>query len=182
MTSTGASTRALEQINAGTTTVVDTSQCTETPEHTDAAVEGLMAAGVRSVYAFSPKAHGSKPHPSYAHPADITRLRDTYFASDDQLVTLAMGSPVDETIWRLARHLGIPIFSHVNQDAAGLQLEKLSKLGLAGPWNTYIHCTGLAPSISVTKSCQRGACPDLGACGIELRPHGRPRPKPLLCR
>jgi 5-methylthioadenosine/S-adenosylhomocysteine deaminase len=137
---------ALEQINAGTTTVVDTSQCTETPEHTDAAVEGLMAAGVRSVYAFSPRAHGSKPHPSYAHPADITRLRDTYFASDDQLVTLAMGSPVDETKWRLARDLGIPIFSHVNEDAAGLQVEKLSKLGLAGPWNTYIHCTGLAAS------------------------------------
>ncbi|TCJ38081.1 cytosine deaminase [Parafrankia sp. BMG5.11] len=137
---------ALEQINAGTTTVVDTSQCTETPEHTDAAVKGLISSGVRSVYAFSPKAHGSTPHPSYAHPADITRLRETYFPSDEQLVTLAMGSPVNEANWRLARDLDLPIYSHVNDEAAGLHVEKLSQLGLAGPWNTYIHCTGLAAS------------------------------------
>ena len=137
---------ALEQVSAGTTTVVDTSQCTETPEHTDAAVDGLMASGVRAVYAYSPKAHGSKPHPSYAYPADISRLRDTYFTSDDQLVTLAMGSPVDEGNWRLARDLGLPVFSHVNNEAAGLRVEKMATLGLAGPWNTYIHCTGLAGS------------------------------------
>jgi 5-methylthioadenosine/S-adenosylhomocysteine deaminase len=137
---------ALEQISAGTTTVVDTSQCTETPEHTDAAIDGLIASGVRAVYAFSPKAHGSTPRPSYAYPGDIARLRDSYFASENQFVTLAMGSPVDEDNWRLAVDLALPIFSHVNDEAAGLEVENLSKLGLAGPWNTYIHCTGLAES------------------------------------
>ena len=137
---------ALEQINAGTTTVVDTSQCTETPEHTDAAIDGLMASGARVVYAYSAKAHGSAPHPTYAYPADITRLRDTYFAGNDQLVTLALGSAVDEANWRLARDLQVPIYSHVNDEAAGRQVERLAELGLAGPWNTYIHCTGLAES------------------------------------
>lgn len=137
---------ALEQINAGTTTVVDTSQCTETPEHTDAAVDGLMASGARIVYAYSAKAHGSKPHPAYAYPADIRRLRDTYFSGDDQLVTLALGSAVDEENWRLARELDLPIYSHVNDEAAGHHVERLVKLGLAGAWNTYIHCTGLAES------------------------------------
>lgn len=137
---------ALEQVSAGTTTVVDTSQCTETPEHTDAAVDGLMASGVRAVYAYSPKAQGSQPHPSYAYPADISRLRDAYFTDSDQLVTLALGSPVDEGNWRLARDLGLSVFSHVNDEAAGLKVEKMAALGLAGPWNTYIHCTGLAQS------------------------------------
>ncbi|MFE7030772.1 amidohydrolase family protein [Streptomyces sp. NPDC057621] len=137
---------ALEHINAGITTVVDTSQCTETPDHTDAAIEGLRASHVRAVYAFSPKAEGSTPHPSYAHPADITRLRDTVFPSDDQLVTLAMGSPVHETNWRLARDLDLTIFSHVNDAAAGRHVEQLSQLGLAGAQNTYIHCTGLDAS------------------------------------
>ena len=87
------------------------------------AVEGLLASGVRSVYAYSPRATGSTPHPSYAFPDDITRLRDTYFASDDQLATLAMGTPVDEANWRLARDLGLPIYAHVNDAAAGLQVE-----------------------------------------------------------
>jgi cytosine/adenosine deaminase-related metal-dependent hydrolase len=137
---------ALEQINAGTTTVVDTSQCTETPEHTDAAVDGLMASGARVVYAYSARAHGSAPHPTYAYPADITRLREAYFPGDDQLVTLALGSAVDEANWRLARKLQLPIYSHVNDEAAGLHVERLSGLGLAAAWNTYIHCTGLAES------------------------------------
>ncbi|OHV56524.1 cytosine deaminase [Pseudofrankia sp. BMG5.36] len=137
---------ALEQISSGTTTVVDTSQCTETPEHTDAAADALIASGLRCVYAYSPRAHGSRAHPSYAYPADVDRLRDTYFSSDDQLVTLALGSPVDEQNWRLARERDLTMFSHVNDEATGLQLEKLSGLGLTGPWNTYIHCTGLAES------------------------------------
>lgn len=137
---------ALEQLNAGTTTLVDTSQCTETPEHTDAAVRGLTESGARVVYAYSPRAHGSAARPSYAYPGDVDRLRAEFFNSPEQLVTLALGSPVDEKNWRLARELGLPVFSHVNDAAAGLHLEKLAALGLAGDWNTYVHCTGLAGS------------------------------------
>jgi len=137
---------ALEQLNAGTTTVVDTSQCTATPQHTDAAIEGLIHSGVRAVYAYSPKAHGSTPRPEYAFPQDVRRIREQFFASNDQLVTLAFGSPALLVNWKLARELNLPIFSHVNDVGAGLQVEQLSKVGLAGSWNTYIHCTGLAES------------------------------------
>jgi 5-methylthioadenosine/S-adenosylhomocysteine deaminase len=137
---------ALEQIDAGTTTVVDTSQCTYTPEHTDAAVEALFDSGLRSVYAYSPTSTDPAPHPSYAYPDDLSRLRATRFSSEDQLVTLGMGGPIDRSNWQLARELALPIFTHVNNEAAGLQLERLGSLGLAGAWNTYIHCTGLASS------------------------------------
>lgn len=137
---------ALEQLNAGTTTVVDTSQCSHTPAHTDAAVDGITASGARVVFAYSAQARGGKPDPSYAFPEDIRRLRDGPFATDDGLVTLAMGTPVSEHNWRLAREHDLPIYSHINDEAMGLDLERIGELGLAGEWNTYIHCTGLAPS------------------------------------
>ena len=137
---------ALEQLSAGTTTVVDTSQCTETPEHTDAAIRGIKDSGVRAVYAYCAKANGSTPHPSYAYPGDATRLREEFFASEDQLVTLALGSPVDESTWRLAKDLGLPLYTHINDRAAGLELERLTAKGLGGQRSTYIHCTGLAES------------------------------------
>ncbi|MFI6676717.1 amidohydrolase family protein [Kribbella sp. NPDC050470] len=137
---------ALEQLNAGTTTVVDTSQCTYTPEHTDAAVEALRESGLRCVYAYSATSGSAVPHPQSRHPLDVSRLRQAVFGSDDQLVTLALGTPVNRANWQLARELDLPIFSHVNDEAAGLQVEELARQGLAGPWNTYIHCTGLASS------------------------------------
>lgn len=143
---TGQYAGALEQIAAGTTTVVDTSQCTYTPEHTDAAVEALFNSGLRCVFAFSPTSTNPLPHPSYAYPGDVHRLRSTHFNSDDQLVTLGMGGPAERDNWLLARELTLPIFTHVNDTAAGLRLEQLGSLGLAGESNTYIHCTGLAPS------------------------------------
>jgi cytosine/adenosine deaminase-related metal-dependent hydrolase len=44
---------ALEQIAAGTTTVMDWSRETMSPEHADAAVEGLAAGGIRAVLAYT---------------------------------------------------------------------------------------------------------------------------------
>lgn len=135
---------ALEQLNAGTTTLVDTSQCTDTPAHTDAAIDGLTASGLRSVFAYSPRARGSSPSPEYGFPSDVHRLRAKYFSSPGQLVTPAIGSPVDADTWRMARELDLSLFTHVNDAAAGRQVEELSSYGLVGPWNTFIHCTGLA--------------------------------------
>jgi 5-methylthioadenosine/S-adenosylhomocysteine deaminase len=98
------------------------------------------------VYAYSPRARGSTPDPSYAYPRDVERLITTSFSSTDRLVTLALGSPVDVANWRIARDLGLNVFSHVNDEAAGAQVEAAHDLGLVGPWNTFIHCTGLADS------------------------------------
>ena len=43
---------ALECINAGITTLVDWSHIMNTPDHADAAIQGLQESGIRSVFAF----------------------------------------------------------------------------------------------------------------------------------
>ncbi|MEU5761197.1 amidohydrolase family protein [Nocardia sp. NPDC047648] len=135
---------ALENLAAGTTTVVDTSQCSYTPEHTDAALEGIRRSGIRCVFSFSPSLGDHEPDPSYAHPEDIRRLIETTGeVHDGTLVRLALGYHVDEDLFQLARDLGLPMFAHVNDTSWGHVLEQFEKEGLLGPWITYIHCLGL---------------------------------------
>ena len=43
---------ALEALDAGVTTILDFSHCNNTPEHADAAVQGLRDAGIRAVFAY----------------------------------------------------------------------------------------------------------------------------------
>lgn len=134
-----------EHLAAGVTTIVDTSQCTYTPEHTDSAVVGLADSGIRAVYAYSPTTgwdHGDR----MAHPHDLERLLAQHFPVSSGLVTPAMGCLPDVELWELARRHELPIFSHVSNAAAGLELESLGRDGAMGPDNTYIHCTGLEGS------------------------------------
>ncbi|MFI7665701.1 amidohydrolase family protein [Nocardia sp. NPDC049526] len=135
---------ALENLAAGTTTVVDTSQCSYTPEHTDAALEGIRRSGIRCVFSFSPSLGDHEPDPSYAHPEDIRRLIETTGeVHDGTLVRLALGYHVDEDLFQLARDLGLPMFAHVNDTSWGYVLEQFEEEGLLGPWITYIHCLGI---------------------------------------
>ena len=125
---------ALGAINAGVTTVLDWSHIGNSPEHTDAAIAGLRESGLRAVYAFG----GGAPGPANRFPDDIHRLRAEHFASDDQLLTLAMAAGTNAEDWAIARQVGAPITLHVN---GGGQL-----LGLAedmGPDVTYIHAPNL---------------------------------------
>ena len=135
---------ALENLAAGTTTVVDTSQCSYTPEHTDAALDGINRSGIRAVFSFSPVFGDHEADPRYAHPEDITRLIDG--GADSQLVRLALGYHVDEDLFGLARELGMPVFAHVNDASFGQLLEDLEAEELLGPHLTYIHCLGLEDS------------------------------------
>ena len=89
---------------------------------------------------------------SIAIPADdVRRVRDTYFSSDDGLLTMALatrgpGFCQDDVVraeWRTARDLGIPITVHVGMGRlAGRfgMISQLDKLDLLGPDTTYIHC------------------------------------------
>jgi len=124
---------SLSQLNAGVTTTVDTSQVSLTPEHTDACIAGLKAAGRRVLFAYS-AGQGAKSQ----YPQDIVRLRKQYFSSDDQLLTLALGDATNADQWKLARSVGAPIVSHIVDMAT---LEPMAKAGLMGPDNEYIHCT-----------------------------------------
>jgi cytosine/adenosine deaminase-related metal-dependent hydrolase len=153
---------AIECANAGITTLVDWSHIMNTPDHADAAVQGLQDAGIRSVFAFGfpntsiqawwfgPDWGGSveRINGDEAH-----RIRKVL--SDDQgLVTMALATrgtnfckeDVVRYEWELARELGINITVHVAMDRFGytkMQLRRLRELGLLFPNTTYIHSSHL---------------------------------------
>jgi len=125
---------ALGAINAGVTTVLDWSHIGNSPEHTDAAIDGLRESGLRAVYAFGGGAGG----PKNQFPQDIRRLRRQYFSSTDQLLTLAMATGPDAASWAVAREVGAPITLHVNGAGSLMPLASAMRADC-----TYIHCNML---------------------------------------
>lgn len=127
----------LGMIDTGTTTVVDISQISHTPEHSDACIGALRDAGIRAVHAYS---RGSGPASRY--PQDIARLKRTYFNSQDQLLTLALGASVDPKIFAFAREAGVRAVLHIRVNAEPLL--QLARAGLLRPGDEFIHCTHLS--------------------------------------
>ena len=154
---------AIECANAGITTLVDWSHIMNTPEHADAAVEGLRDAGIRSVFAFgfpntSIQAWGFGP--DYAGSVEringdeARRVRTQYLSDDQGLITMALATrgtnfckeDVVRYEWELAKELGVNITVHVAMDRFGytkMQLRGLKDLGLLYPNTTYIHSSHL---------------------------------------
>ena len=128
---------SLNQLNAGVTTTVDTSQVSHTPDHSDACIAGLKESGRRAVYTYSP---GLGPGTQY--PKDLLRLQSQYFSSTDQLLTLELNAAPNAENWQLARQASVPIICHIVGDRSG-SFEAIGKAGLMGPDNEYIHCTQL---------------------------------------
>lgn len=135
---------SLSQLDAGVTTVHDISQIHHTPEHTDAAIKGLVDAGRRSVLGyFEGKGDASK------YPDDVTRLKKQYFSSKDQLTTLVMGGeiylPGYEKPWKLGRELDIQVAAHI-LGGFGIPktFDKLIKAKELGPDNIFVHMTGMS--------------------------------------
>ena len=135
---------SISQINQGVTTVVDTSQSSHSPEHTDAMIEGLMDSGGRALFVYS---NGRSDTPGYEFPGAIGdstrglgRLRAEWFSSDDQLVTLGhSGGPPDG--WRLARAFGAVIVNHNNSNGTNI----IQNASLLGPDIEQIHCARFLP-------------------------------------
>ena len=72
---------------------LDWSHISNTPDHSDAAIQGLKDARIRAVYAHGMPTGGEWWMLSELnHPEDIRRIRETYFSSGDGLITLAMAS------------------------------------------------------------------------------------------
>src|SRR5947209_927707 len=150
---------ALECLNAGITTLVDWSHINNSPEHPDAAIRALQETGIRAQYAYG-SANTSLTDYWYESkiaipPDDVRRIRDTYFAGDGGLLTMALatrgtGFCQDDVVraeWTLARELGIPITVHVAMGRlAGrfAMVKHLNDMNLLGPDTTYIHCCYLS--------------------------------------
>jgi len=129
---------ALGMIDMGTTTIVDISQVSHTPEHSNACIRALQDSGIRAVFSYH---RGAGPRARF--PQDITRLQQTYFSSRDQLLTLALTTSLDAKLYAVAREAGVPAVLHlVGKDLSGPLLE-LARAGLLRPGDEYIHCLGL---------------------------------------
>jgi 5-methylthioadenosine/S-adenosylhomocysteine deaminase len=129
---------ALGFIDMGTTTIVDLSQISHTPEHSDACVAALKESGIRAVYAYS---RGLGPATQY--PLDIGRLQRAYFSSPDQLLTLALGAGLDPRVFAAARDAGVPAVLHLVAANTSPTFLELGRAGLLRPGDEYIHCLNL---------------------------------------
>jgi 5-methylthioadenosine/S-adenosylhomocysteine deaminase len=128
---------ALGLIEMGTTCIVDLSQISHTPEHSDACIHALQESGIRAVYAYS---RGAGPASQY--PQDVSRLQRAYFSAKDQLLTLALGVGLDAKAFATARDAGISAVLHMRNNSAGLLM--LGRAGLLRPGDEFIHCTNLS--------------------------------------
>jgi cytosine/adenosine deaminase-related metal-dependent hydrolase len=129
---------ALGFIEMGTTAIVDISQCSHTPEHSDAMIRALQESGIRAVHSYH---RGAGPAQQY--PQDIKRLQQTYFSSKDQLLTLALTANLNANVYSLAREVGVPIVQHLVGADLNKQVQDLAQAGLMRPGDEYIHCLGI---------------------------------------
>jgi cytosine/adenosine deaminase-related metal-dependent hydrolase len=184
---------SLEALNAGITTLLDWSHISNTPEHSDEAVHGLQDAGIRAVYAHGiPGDNSWWAHSDNEHPEDIRRIRDRYFSSEDQLLTLALAARAPGNVtpevakhdWELARELGIRISVHVGMRLTGVHVNHvlgMRDLGIMGPDTTYIHCTDSTDE-ELDLIAETGGTVSIASYVELLMGHGRPPTGRLLER
>jgi 5-methylthioadenosine/S-adenosylhomocysteine deaminase len=184
---------SLEALTAGVTTLLDWSHISNTPDHSDAAIQGLKDAGIRAVYAHGMPTGGEWwSFSELEHPEDIRRIRDTYFPSDDGLLTLAMAArqpgnsnfDVAKHDWALARELGILISVHVGMRLHNLHynpVKDMHDLGLMGPDVCYIHMTDLTDQ-ELDWIAETGGRASIAPYVEMLMGHGPPPTGKLLSR
>jgi 5-methylthioadenosine/S-adenosylhomocysteine deaminase len=161
---------ALNQINAGATTLVDWCHNNPTPDHTDAAIRGLEESGIRALFL-----HGSPkpdPKPGQKHfsevpmpRSEVARLRKTKFSSDRGLMTfgLAILGPYYSTYEvtsadvRLAREFDLFASMHVGGGSPKVAggFERLLDDNLVDSKFTVVHGNDIAPD-TVARIVDRG--------------------------
>ncbi|WP_405828504.1 amidohydrolase family protein [Streptomyces sp. NBC_01176] len=143
---------ALTAIDSGITCMLDFSHNSRTSEHSDAAVQALLDTGIRGVHASMGPHFGDWDR---QWPGDLSRLRNQFFHSDDQLLTLRVAALATDEIAgpafaygpelaRIAEDLGVgvsvdAVFGKVSSEA----VLRWNKEGILGPDVTLIHATGL---------------------------------------
>ncbi|MGY8661124.1 amidohydrolase family protein [Bradyrhizobium sp. UFLA05-109] len=153
---------ALNQINCGTTTLVDWCHNNPTPEHTDAAVRGLIESGIRAAFFHgSPKPEPKPGEPHFSeipHPRrEVERLLAGPLADRNGLVTLGLAilGPHYATLdvatrdFRLARELNLIASMHQGGGPAKTAdgWEKLIEAGLVGTNVNIVHGNDLSDDL-----------------------------------
>ncbi len=130
-------------LEAGITCILDNSHNSRTAAHSDAAIRGLVDAGIRAVHASGMPRVDAQWDKQW--PKDVDRLRKQYFASDDQLVTLGMYADLNPELLAFARDRGLRVATELTAFAAK-GLDDLGSRQLLGPWITFNHCSGVPES------------------------------------
>ncbi|MFJ9012460.1 amidohydrolase family protein [Streptomyces canus] len=134
---------ALNQINCGTTTLGDWCHNSLTPEHADAALEGLVHAGIRAVFLHgTPYRDPDLPHPL----AEIDRLLEGPVRGHE-LLTLGMAvqgpqySSPDAAVadFRAAHERGLIVSLHQSGGDLAPGWEAVRDAGLFGPRTNVVH-------------------------------------------
>ena len=141
-------------MNGGVTTLLDWSHINNTPDHSDAAVQGLKDAGIRAVYAHGVPTGGEWwSFSDLDHPEDIRRIaRDVLLLGRSAPDARARGSSARAT--PTSRSPSTTGSSHATSASASActsacgsttvhvtHVKNMHDLGLLGPDTTYIHCT-----------------------------------------
>ncbi|HMG59860.1 MAG TPA: amidohydrolase family protein [Burkholderiales bacterium] len=153
---------SLSQLDAGVTTSHDISQIHYSKEHSEAAIKGSADSDRRIVFGFFEGARadllGSPPGAWY--PEGAIFLRNKYFSSSNQLMTMTMGgeiyllpnNPADPRTyiraWQLGRQLGLPVAAHI-VGSFGMEPEFTAIAAGQRPVrfgadNLFIHMTGMS--------------------------------------
>jgi 5-methylthioadenosine/S-adenosylhomocysteine deaminase len=150
-----------EALDAGVTQVYDWNHNINSPEHADASIAAHRDSGARVILGYGqasqtwaqildPAIGGSIEPPSQ----DIYRLKDEYYSSSDQLLTLGLAargpecSPMNivEQEARLAAELDLRSCVHVGNGSWGHMgpVRMMLGAGVVGSTVTWIHCNSLS--------------------------------------
>lgn len=177
---------ALNQLNCGTTTLADWCHNNPTPEHNDAAIEGLLSTGIRAAFFHgTPKPDpkpGEAPFWEVPHPREeIERLLKGHQGKALLSIQAAVLGPHYSTLevamhdFRMARELGLIASLHQGGGAARTPdgWERLEAAGLLGPNINIVHGHAL-PDGQLKRFCALGMSFSAAAESEMSQGHGHP--------
>jgi cytosine/adenosine deaminase-related metal-dependent hydrolase len=148
---------AMEALDAGVTTLLDFSHCVNTPEHADAALDGLLESGIRAVFGY-----GYFPAPAeppgfgdhHARIADARRIRSERLPGADGLVRMGIALtevgllPFELTRAEIesAREMDVLVVAHTGcvwGSAVTGGVPELHRHGLLSADQVHVHCNTL---------------------------------------
>lgn len=177
---------ALNQLNCGTTTLVDWCHNNKTPAHNDAAVRGLLESGIRAAFFHgTPKPDpqpGERPFWEVPHPrAEVERLLTAHQGKELLSVHAAILGPHYSTLdvalhdFRMVKELGIIGSLHQGGGPARTPegWEKLEAAGLLGPQINIVHGHALSDA-QLKRFCELGMSFSAAAENEMTQGHGHP--------
>ena len=177
---------ALNQINCGTTTLVDWCHNNRTPAHNDAAIDGLLQSGIRATFLQgTPKPEpkpGERPFWETPHPrAELERLLAKHRGHALLDIGAAVLGPHYSTLevalhdFRMARELGVIASLHQGGGAARTPegWDVLEAEGLLGPHVNIVHGHALNDA-QLARFCGLGMSFSAAAESEMSQGHGHP--------